>query len=262
MGTPSDWKEQFENVYAGSPSAVYERVWREVFGDEYPEGVDPFSFVSKSELERFAADVRLGPDETLADLGCGRGGAGLWVAMATGASLIGVDIAENALAAARRRADALGVGDRAAFRRGSFEATALADSSVDAVMSVDALLFTPDKAAALRELRRVVRDGGRLAFTSWDYHRQPKGRPPQVDDHRPLLAAAGFDVLAYDETEDWRRRCAETAAGLLRNVEELAAESGSDPERSRAELEEVLANIDTMVRRVFAVAEARVPSGP
>jgi len=260
MATAPDWRTQFEQVYAGSPSAVYERVWREVFGDEYPDGVDPFSFVSKSELERFAAELRAGPDETFADFGCGRGGAGLWVAMATGARLIGIDIAENALAAARRRADALGVGDRAEFRRGSFEAAALPDRSLDAIMSVDALLFTPDKAAAVRELRRVLGDGGRLAFTSWDYHRQPKGRPPQVDDHRPLLAAAGFDVVAYDETEDWRRRCGETAAGLLRDVEELAAESGSDPDRARVELEEVLANIDTMIRRVFVVAEARVPS--
>ena len=58
MSTALDWKAQFEHAYAGSPSAVMERVWREVFGDEYPEGVDPFSYVSASELERFAAEVR------------------------------------------------------------------------------------------------------------------------------------------------------------------------------------------------------------
>lgn len=258
MATAPDWRTQFEQVYAGSPSAVYERVWREVFGDEYPEGVDPYSFTTRTELARFAQEVQVGPGQTLVDLGCGRGGAGLWVAASTGANLVGIDIAETALVAARARAAAMG--SVATFRRGEFEATGLDDASVDAIMSVDALLFTPDKAAAVRELRRVLGDGGRLAFTSWDYHRQPKGRPPQVDDHRPLLAAAGFDVVAYDETEDWRRRCGETAAGLLRDVEELAAESGSDPDRARVELEEVLANIDTMIRRVFVVAEARVPS--
>ena len=69
----------------------------------------------------------IGPDGTIADLGCGRGGAGLWVAMATGARLIGVDIAANALAAARQRADALDVGERAEFQKGSFEATGLPD---------------------------------------------------------------------------------------------------------------------------------------
>ncbi len=81
----------------------------------------------------------------------------------------------------------------AQFVSSSFESTGLDYASVDAVMSVDAMLFTPDKAAALRELRRILRSGGRLALTSWDYHRQPLG-PPQVDDHRPLLAAAGFQT--------------------------------------------------------------------
>src|SRR6266568_2112300 len=89
-----------------------------------------------------------------------RVGAGLWVAAATGAQLVGIDIAEAALRAARERAEAMGI--TATFRRGEFEATGLEDASADAVMSVDALLFTPDKAAALRELRRVLRTGGRL----------------------------------------------------------------------------------------------------
>jgi hypothetical protein len=106
-------------------------------------------------------------------------------------------------------------------------------------MSVDALLFAPDRAAAASELRRIVRPGGRVMFTSWDYHSQPVGRPPQVNDHRPLLSDSGFDVLAYDETDDWQRRLAETAAGLMENVEELAAESGVDVAGVRASIEEM-----------------------
>ena len=84
-------------------------------------------------------------------------------------------------------------------------------------MSVDALLFAPDKAAASQGARgESSSTGSRLVFTSADYHRQPAGRPPQVDDHRPLLTAAGFDVLAYDETEDWRRRSIEYGRGVDR----------------------------------------------
>jgi ubiquinone/menaquinone biosynthesis C-methylase UbiE len=257
MSMARNWKAEFEQVYAGSPSAVTERVWRRVFGDEYPEGVDPFSYVSASELERIAAEVRVGADGTIADLGCGRGGAGLWIAAATGARLIGIDIAANALSAARQRANALGFGARAEFRQGSFESTGLPARSVDAVISVDALLFTPDKAAAMTELRRVLRDGAWLVFTSWDYHQQPVGRPPQVADHRPLLVAAGFDVLAYEETDDWHRRVTAAADGLIQNVEELAAESGEDVAETRAQLEEMRATIDAMSRRVLVVARAR-----
>jgi ubiquinone/menaquinone biosynthesis C-methylase UbiE len=236
---------------------VAEQVWRQVFGDEYPDGVDPHSLVSRSELERFARETRLAEGRTLVDLGCGRGGAGLWVATATGARLIGVDIAETALEAARARAEAMGLGARAEFSQGSFDETGLAEGVADAVMSVDALLFAVDKSAAAVEMRRIVRSGGRFVFTSWDYHSQPIGRPPQVDDHRPLLKAAGFDVLAYDETTSWRERIVGTTAGLIDNLQELAVESGEPVEKLEAEAREMQRTIEAMSRRVFVVAEAR-----
>lgn len=254
--TDRDWQAVFEETYAGSPSRVGEQVWRRVFGDEYPEGVDPYSYVSKSELELFARDTRVGEGSSLVDLGCGRGGAGLWVAMATGARLVGIDIAQNALEAARERAAAMGLGKRVEFMQGSFDETGLTTGSVDAVMSVDALLFAVDKSAAARELRRVIRTGGRLVFTSWDYHSQPAGRPPQVGDHRPLLAVAGFRVLAYEETTNWHQRIREATAGLIENTDQLAAESGEAPDSVRTQLVEMQRTIEHMSRRVFVVAEA------
>ncbi len=249
-----DWRTLFEETYGNPPSRVEERVWREVYGDEYPEGVDPHSFVSLSELRRFVRDLRLEPGQRLVDVGCGRGGAGLWVAAATGATLTGLDIAEAPLVDARARAAAMGLD--AEFRRGEFEATGLPSGGVDAVMSVDALLFTPSKGSALVELRRIMRPGGRLAFTSWDYHRQPVGRPPQVPDHRPLLEAAGFTVLAYEETDDWRARGERTHRGLLDAVEELGAETGEPVEAVREGILTAAATIDAITRRIFAVADA------
>jgi ubiquinone/menaquinone biosynthesis C-methylase UbiE len=251
----TDWRQVFEHTYSSAGSPVQERIWREVFGDEYPEGVDPYSFISRSELARFADEVRVGPGQTLVDLGCGRGGAGLWVAAATGAKLIGIDIAEAALVAARARATAMG--SAATFHRGEFESTGLADGTADAIMSVDALLFTPSKSAAFTELRRILRPGRRLVMTSWDYHRQPVGRPPQVPDHRPLAENAGFDVVAYDTTDQWRERSEQIGQALLDAAEELAAESGETVEEVRASIAEMNATVETMTRRFFLVAEAR-----
>ena len=176
------------------------------------------------------------------------------MASATGASLIGIDIAEAPLVDARARAQALGVA--AEFRRGEFEATGLDDASVDAVMSVDALLFTPDKAAALQELRRVMRPGGRLVLTSWDYHTQPLGRPPQVSDHRPHLEPSGLRLISYEDAVDWRARLTRTNEGLLAEVDALAAAEGVPADEMRAQIEEMKATVATMTRRFLLVAEA------
>jgi SAM-dependent methyltransferase len=250
----TDWRQVFEATFQAPASRVEARIWREVFGDEYPEGVDPYSYITRSELDRFVRELRLEAGDRLVDLGCGRGGAGLWVATTSGARLTGIDIAETALTAARQRAAAMGYD--AEFRRGTFQATGLPDGYADAVMSVDALLFTPDKAAALVELHRILRPGGRLVFTSWDYHTQPEGRPPQVADHRPLLEAAGFHVDAYEETDRWRDYNEGTNAGLLAAVDEIAAESGQPADEVRAEVIEMRNTYDTMIRRLLAVATA------
>lgn len=251
----TDWRAAFEQTYSNPASAVEERVWREVFGAEYPDGVDPYSYVTKTELGRFVRDLNLQRGDELVDVGCGRGGAGLWVAASAAAHLTGIDIAEAALEAARLRAAAMGMA--ADFRRGEFEATGLPNGVADGVMSIDALLFTPDKAAALIELRRILRPGGRFVFTSWDYHSQPIGRPHQVPDHRPYLDAAGFEILAYDETDDWRRHVDEIAEGLLAVVDALAEESGESAAEVRASILEMQATGATMTRRFFAVARAR-----
>ena len=257
MSEDQDWAAVFDQAFAVPASSVEERIWRDAFGGEYPEGLDTYSYLSRTELTRFGAEVNLSPGDLLADIGCGRGGPGLWVIGETGASLVGIDISASALDSARTRAASLGLADRWAWREGSFEATGLEDGSLDAGMSVDAFLFTPDKDAAARELARVLRPGGRLVMTTWDYHSQPQGRPPQVEDHRPLLQAAGFDVLAYEETVDWRERQEKTTDGLLAAVDELAEESGASREDLEADLMLMRANDATIIARRLIVAERR-----
>lgn len=251
----TDWAAVFDATFAPPVSQVEIEVWREVLGAEYPEGLDAHSYISRTELAQFVDAVRAGPDGLLVDIGCGRGGPGLWVAAHTGARIVGVDIAASALAAARQRAESLGLQDRAEYRLGGFEQLPLTDGEADALMSVDALLFSVDKAEAAREMHRVLRPGGRLVFTSWDYYRQPEGRPPQVPDHRPLLEAAGFHVVSYDETTDWQDRQTRIGDGLLARVDELAAATGEDVEELRAGLQQMQATMASMTRRILVVAE-------
>jgi SAM-dependent methyltransferase len=251
----TSWTEVFTSVFEAASSSVEARIWAEVYGDEYPAELKPYSFTTRSELRRIVDGLALSRDDLMIDIGCGRGGPGLWVTAAAGASVLGVDISPTALKAARKRAAALGLGDRATYAEGSFDAIPAEATSSRGVMSIDALLFAPDKGKALCEIARVLEPGGRLVATTWDYHTQPVNRPPQVDDHRPLLIDAGFRVLGYDVTPRWLENHRELDSLLLEAVDDLAEESGEDPEDVRAGIQEMAATVEAMLRRVLIIAE-------
>ncbi len=122
-------------------SATLQRVWRDAYGDEYPEEVKPNAFYSRSTLRHLLAGLRVGPGQTIADLGCGNGGAGLWMARELGTNLIGIDLSAAGVAAATERATELGLGDIARFQEGDITATGLPSASCDAAVSLDVLML-------------------------------------------------------------------------------------------------------------------------
>jgi ubiquinone/menaquinone biosynthesis C-methylase UbiE len=102
-----------------------------------------------------AVGVTAGTD--VLDIGCGSGLA-LSMAAQHGARVSGIDIAPTLLAVARERVPD---GD---LREGGLDSLPFADQSFDAVLSINALQFAADPAAALAEVHRVLRAGGRLAI--------------------------------------------------------------------------------------------------
>src|SRR5207302_1339153 len=81
--------EDFDVKFAAvGNSSTLRRIWLEAYGNDYSQEVEPYSFVTLTLLRRIAQQLRVGPGQSFADLGCGRGGPGLWVARELGASLI------------------------------------------------------------------------------------------------------------------------------------------------------------------------------
>ena len=154
--TPLDFAELFNTGFAGwSKSPTMRHIWRKVYGEDYPEDVDPFSFVTLTDLRRITRELRVGPGQTFADLACGRGGPGLWVARESGAALVGIDFSRVAVEHAIQRIGVFGLSGRARFQVGDFTATGLPAVALDGAMSVDALWLVPDKAAAVREVAPI-----------------------------------------------------------------------------------------------------------
>jgi SAM-dependent methyltransferase len=112
------------------------------------------------------ADLR--PGERVLDACCGTGASALPAAHAVGPTghVLGLDLAEPALALARAKAREQGLAN-AEFRVGDIARTGLEDGAFDAVICVFGIFFLDDMDAGVAELWRLVRPGGRLAVTVW-----------------------------------------------------------------------------------------------
>lgn len=210
--TPAD----FDRVLAAAAqSATYRRLAREALGDDYPEGADPFSFTTRSELDLITSLLEVGRGLILVDIACGQGGPGLWVARGAGAHLIGVDFSPVGVAQAERRAAAMGMANQARFLVADAAATGLPSGHADAAMSIDALLFMPEKAAVLAEVRRILRANACFALTTWEPAKSEPGAPENKP-LRTLLEGAGFRVERHETRPTWPRLAKAVYEGWLR----------------------------------------------
>ena len=243
-----DWREpaSFNAVYSTRPGPVYLGICREAYGDDYPEDVQPHSFLTRTDLARIVPGLALGPGSVLVDLGCGRGGTGLWLARDTGADLIGIDLAANGIALATARAAELGLTGRARFLVGELCATGLPDQSCDGAVSIDVLMFVEDKAAAIREIRRVLRSGGRFAATVFEPRAQQR--------YGPLLREHGFDLEVCEEKPDWWPRQRTLYQRTIEQQAALSAEMGESARTLVHEAEYFLAHEPVNMRHAIIVA--------
>jgi arsenite methyltransferase len=156
------------------------------------------------------------PGERILDVGCG---PGFYVAetldrVGPGGSVVGVDTSAPMLAIARKRVAGR---ENVELREGAATALPVDDASFDAALSVQVFEYIPETAAALAELRRVVRPGGRIliwdvdwgtlswhsadtermdrAMRAWDAHLAHPKLPRALT---AQLRAAGFEDVRFE----------------------------------------------------------------
>lgn len=100
------------------------------------------------------------------DLGCGDGTTALPEAE-RGADVLGVDIAENLVAAGNARAREAGL-DNLRFQQGdASDLSGINDDQFDLVVSIFGAMFAPRPFDVAREMVRVTRSGGRIVMGNW-----------------------------------------------------------------------------------------------
>lgn len=131
-------------------------------------------------FERYSADAlalaKLSPNASVVDVAAGPGTLSLLAARRV-AQVAAVDFSEAMVQVLTRRAAEEGLFNLD-VRRGDGQSLPFDDEVFDAGFSMFGLMFFPDRAAGFRELRRVLKPGGRAVVSSW-------GSTDQV----PLLAA-------------------------------------------------------------------------
>lgn len=158
---------------------------------------------AKAEDEVAARDTYLGlldiaAGERVLDVGCGSGAVTRAIAKRVGSRglAVGLDQSPALLAVARELARQAGVGDCVEFHEGNALRLPFPDSSFDAVVCVTVLSHVPKGEAAIPELVRVLRPGGRLGVFDLDTDMTAFTHPDRALTRR--IVAAASDATAVN----------------------------------------------------------------
>ncbi len=170
--------------------------------DRYDRQLAPFT-------EALMQHVRIGPNDTVLDIGCGCGVTTLHAAQGARAAL-GVDISRPLVGIATDRARAAAV-DNAQFVVADAQTHAFGDGEFDVIISQFGLMFFDDPEGAFANLRRALASGGRVAFICWQ----------ELDANEWLTVVAGA-VTRYVDLPDLGGRAGGPGMFAFKNPDEIA----------------------------------------
>jgi SAM-dependent methyltransferase len=157
---------------------------------------------NRTAVERLAVQA----GEAVLEVGCGHGRTLARIAQAPCGFLAGIDPSEVTIRLARRRLRRSIQAGRAEISLAASSALPYPDARFDAVLAVHVLYFWTDAVADLREVRRVLRPGGRALLGYRPRDAETLAALPatvyalrSVDETEGLLAKAGFAAIRSTE---------------------------------------------------------------
>jgi SAM-dependent methyltransferase len=155
-------REFYNANYRNLTTDLYTSIRQEVYDEHFGQT----GWLTADEQDRLIARLSLSQTARVLDVACGSGGPSLRLVRATGCDIVGIDIHEQGIANATEAAAREGLAERARFERcDASERLPFPDETFDAVVCIDAINHLPDRPRVVKEWRRVLKPGGRIAFT-------------------------------------------------------------------------------------------------
>lgn len=152
MKTPTERKRTSDSAFTDDVARFYE-------GTLVPLIFEPYA-------EDLAARARALEPNVVLEVACGTGVVtrALVAALPTGCEIIATDL-NNAMVA---HAERIGTARTVSWRQADVMALPYDDASFDVVVCQFGVMFFPDRVAAYREIRRILRPGGTFLFNIWN----------------------------------------------------------------------------------------------
>jgi SAM-dependent methyltransferase len=181
----------------------------------FPHDQDHYGGLAANDA--LASLAGIGPGSRVADFCAGLAGPARYLAHRYGAEVTGIELTPARVKGAAELTKLVGLQDRVRVLEGNAMQVPLPDASVDAVVSQEAFLHVPDKTRALAEAFRILKPGGRLAFSDWIAHRPLSTADAELmwqgmavtglydlESYAALIEQAGFTVISVEDlTADW-----------------------------------------------------------
>jgi SAM-dependent methyltransferase len=202
----------YGTAYGNFADPAIEQVRRETYGEDFGQS----SWVTADEYRRFFRMLGLSSADHLLDVGSGSGGPALFVAREIGGHVTGIDVDPAGIRAGEGLARQFEMLDKLTFRHADVaQPLPFAESTFDAIVSMDALCHFPQRSRIFGEWLRVLRPGGRLLVTDPVVvtglvtkeelaQRSSTGHfefcPPGVNEQ--ALKSAGFELVTVEDVTE------------------------------------------------------------